>query len=131
MGTVTKSKNSFLVHSTLFSMCAGVLLLLMTGCQTQRQVTLVQEGMTEAEVLGVFGEPDAVEPDANGLSSIWYYNAYATQPYQEWVYVPRGREYGGDLKRVPTSRGLRYRKFRITFFEGKVYSATQLAPPEF
>lgn len=134
MGTLMRVKADLLMRSTALTMCVGVVFLLMTGCQTQRQISFVQEGMTEAEVLSVFGKPDAVEagePDGNGLSSIWYYNAYANQPYEEWVYVPRGREYGGDLKRVPTSRGRRYRKFRVTFFEGTVYSATQLAPPEF
>jgi len=41
-----------------------------------------------------------------------------------------GKLGGGNPELVPTSRGARYRKFRIVFLGGVVINAMELAPPE-
>jgi hypothetical protein len=89
--------------------------------------------MTMAEVGSVFGEPDVVEPgpaDGGGTVLNWYYFAFATQKYRKWVYVPGSSEYGVTIELISTSRGVRYRKFRIVFLDGVVISSMELAPPE-
>lgn len=116
-----------------FFALVGLLVVVSVGCQTPRQLSAVQRGMTESEVRSVFGNPDEVETGVrlgNDIVLNWYYYAFANQPYLEWVYIPGSREYGGTMKQVRTSRGVRYRKFRIVFLGGAVISAAELAPPE-
>jgi len=111
----------------------GVLLLLSSGCQTQRQLSAVQKGMMESEVRSVFGAPDEVESGVrhgNDLVLNWYYHAFASQPGREWIYVPDNRQYGGSMQQVQTFRGVRYRKYRIVFLGGVVINVSELAPPD-
>ena len=128
ISTCMNSKTGKLVVATI-----GLSVLFAVGCQTQRVLSTVQQGMTEAEVRHAFGAPDEVEPGLKHGDDIvlnWYYYAFANQPYQEWVYVPGARQYGGTYQLIQTSRGVRYRKYRIVFLGGIVISAAELAPPE-
>jgi hypothetical protein len=111
------------------SLALIVVLLVAGGCQT-RQISASQRGMTEEEVRGKFGEPGRVVAGGAHFDRVWYYYAFMAFRYREWVWVPRGSSYGGDLVLIPTSTGIRYPKFRIVFTNGVVYSAAELAPPD-